>query len=141
MHNNPSFKDVLLKSTKDTRLSEGDLFSDEDMASEHADTTGGEVENEDELEDDSEDFWEETVDGFPTLEISDKKYEKLVKRWNKFVIVRMLGRPISYRLLCDRIAYIWNPKGKYSIVDLDDDCFLVKFTEEEDYLRALLYGP
>ncbi|XP_017974453.1 PREDICTED: uncharacterized protein LOC108661542 [Theobroma cacao] len=81
------------------------------------------------------------VDWFPALEISDKKYEKLVKRWNKSVIVRMLGRPISYRLLCDRIAYMWNPKGKYSIVDLDDDCFLVKFTEEGDYLRALLDGP
>ncbi|EOX93063.1 Uncharacterized protein TCM_001911 [Theobroma cacao] len=56
MHNNPSFMDVLLKSTKDTLLLEGDLFSDEDMAFEHADTTGGEVENDDQSEDDEEDF-------------------------------------------------------------------------------------
>ncbi|EOY02863.1 Uncharacterized protein TCM_017272 [Theobroma cacao] len=64
IHNNPSFRVVLLKSMKDIRLSVGDLFFDEDMASEHADTPGGEAENEDESKDDEEgDYLRALLDG------------------------------------------------------------------------------
>ncbi|EOY13577.1 Uncharacterized protein TCM_032178 [Theobroma cacao] len=37
MHNNPSFRDVLMNLENDTLLSKDDLFSDEDMAFEHVD--------------------------------------------------------------------------------------------------------
>lgn len=53
----------------------------------------------------------------------------------------MLGCPISYRLLCDKIVSMWNPKDKYLVVDLDDESFLVKFSYERDYIRALLDDP
>ncbi|EOY13503.1 Uncharacterized protein TCM_032108 [Theobroma cacao] len=50
-------------------------------------------------------------------------------------------RPISYKVLCDRIISLWSPKGKYKVVDLDEENYLVNFSLEEDYLKALLDGP
>ncbi|WRX30892.1 protein of unknown function DUF4283 - like 10 [Theobroma cacao] len=85
MHNNPSFRDALMNSARYSLLSKGDLFFDEDMVLERIDLFENEAKNEEDLEDDKGDLWEETVDGFPALEISDKKYDELVKRWSRVI--------------------------------------------------------
>ncbi|CAN1141827.1 hypothetical protein LINPERHAP2_LOCUS12708 [Linum perenne] len=36
---------------------------------------------------------------------------------------------------------MWKPAGSMHIVDLDRSCFLVKFTCEQDYFKALTGGP
>ncbi|CAN1146930.1 hypothetical protein LINPERHAP2_LOCUS15566 [Linum perenne] len=36
---------------------------------------------------------------------------------------------------------MWKPTGSMHIVDLDKSCFLVKFSVEQDYFKALTGGP
>ncbi|CAN1805118.1 hypothetical protein LINPERHAP1_LOCUS24142 [Linum perenne] len=36
---------------------------------------------------------------------------------------------------------MWKPTGAMQVVDLDKDCFLVKFGNDQDYFRALTGGP
>ncbi|XP_039049545.1 uncharacterized protein LOC120190550 [Hibiscus syriacus] len=43
--------------------------------------------------------------------------------------------------LVNRIQSLWNPAGKPLVVDLENDYFLVRFKNEEDYSRVLMGGP
>ncbi|CAN1815928.1 hypothetical protein LINPERHAP1_LOCUS27610 [Linum perenne] len=36
---------------------------------------------------------------------------------------------------------MWKPAGSMHVVDIDRDCFIVKFSNEQDYFQALTGGP
>ena len=57
------------------------------------------------------------------------------------VVVKLLGRKIGYRQLRMKLQMLWKPIGQCKLIDLDDDCFLVRFKEDLDYQNALLNGP
>ncbi|WRX27566.1 protein of unknown function DUF4283 - like 10 [Theobroma cacao] len=136
VHNNPSFKATVLGSDGEEMLSGGD----DDPFKGAKDESEFEMEC-DSAESDEEDFEYSLIKGFPSITVSDKRQELLARRWQNSVIVQMLDRVISYRILCDRVASLWRPKGKYDIVDLADNRFIVRFVDKEDFLRALLDGP
>ncbi|XVF06754.1 hypothetical protein REPUB_Repub06bG0077800 [Reevesia pubescens] len=49
---------------------------------------------------------EENVDG-PYINLSKKEKERIRKPWKKTLIVKLLGRPISYMYLCNRVKQLW----------------------------------
>ncbi|KAJ4826614.1 hypothetical protein Tsubulata_002208 [Turnera subulata] len=57
------------------------------------------------------------------------------------VIVRVLGRRFSYRVICSKIAFLWTPQGGFQVINLDNDYFLVRFEKREDYSNALSEVP
>ncbi|CAN1189277.1 hypothetical protein LINPERHAP2_LOCUS39801 [Linum perenne] len=79
--------------------------------------------------------------GIKSLNLSKDFKDKLCKPWSNMVIVRLLGKNIGYSYLCHRLHAIWKPLGDLHIVDLDRNCFLVKFAQEQDYFKALTGGP
>ncbi|CAN1138934.1 hypothetical protein LINPERHAP2_LOCUS10965, partial [Linum perenne] len=80
-------------------------------------------------------------DGVRSLSISKSLKEKLCRPWTNTVVVRLLGKSIGYSYLCHRLRSLWKPAGNMQIIDLDKDCFLVKFGAEHDYYHALTGGP
>ena len=56
-------------------------------------------------------------------------------------MVKLFGRNIGYNTLCDRIKAIWHVVGQYTIIDLENNYFLVKFVDKYDYYHALLNSP
>ncbi|CAN1805116.1 hypothetical protein LINPERHAP1_LOCUS24142 [Linum perenne] len=81
------------------------------------------------------------INGVRSLQISKSFKDKLCKPWSNTVIVRLLGKSIGYAYLCHRLRVMWKPTGAMQVVDLDKDCFLVKFGNDQDYFRALTGGP
>ncbi|CAN1145778.1 hypothetical protein LINPERHAP2_LOCUS14877 [Linum perenne] len=79
--------------------------------------------------------------GIKSLNLSSDFKAKLCKPWSNSVIVRLLGKSVGYSYLCHRLKAIWKPVGNLHIVDLDKDCFMIKFAYEQDYFRALTGGP
>ncbi|CAN1132958.1 hypothetical protein LINPERHAP2_LOCUS7365 [Linum perenne] len=79
--------------------------------------------------------------GIKALNLSEEFKEKLCKPWSNSVVVRLLGRNIGYTYLCHRLRAIWKPVGNMHIVDLDRNCFMIKFSIEQDYFKALTGGP
>lgn len=79
----------------------------------------------------------------PYLQLSfSERVHLLVDENNKqTVVVRMLGRSISYRALSNRIESLWSLTGDYEIVDLDNNYFLVKLASQSDYNKVLMDGP
>ncbi|CAN1128833.1 hypothetical protein LINPERHAP2_LOCUS4881 [Linum perenne] len=79
--------------------------------------------------------------GIRTLQISKPFEEKLCKPWSNTIVARLIGKSIGYAYLCHRLHTLWKPSGDMQIIDLDEDCFLVKFGVEQDYFHALTGGP
>ncbi|CAN1750211.1 hypothetical protein LINPERHAP1_LOCUS3969 [Linum perenne] len=78
--------------------------------------------------------------GIKTLCLSNDFKEKLYKPWSSSVVVRLLGENVSYAYLCHRLHAISKPMGQLHIVDLDKNCFMVKFANDQDYFKALMGG-
>ncbi|KAL4383192.1 hypothetical protein GQ457_15G015120 [Hibiscus cannabinus] len=57
------------------------------------------------------------------------------------VIIRLLGKSIGYKALLNRIQSLWNPVGGMSLIDLDNDYYLVRFALTKDFNKVLTGGP
>ncbi|KAE8705981.1 hypothetical protein F3Y22_tig00110411pilonHSYRG00007 [Hibiscus syriacus] len=53
----------------------------------------------------------------------------------------LLGKKIGYKALINMIHALWKPIGNFNLIDLDNDYFLVKFENLEDYTRVLTDSP
>ncbi|KAH9706368.1 hypothetical protein KPL70_012184 [Citrus sinensis] len=101
--------------------------------------TGSEEEDWD-IED--EDVVERIEEGIPAIYFSNRVQEKLQQPWRYSVIVKLLGRQIGYWVLCNRLEILWRSMvAGFSIIDLENNYFLVKFQTAVDAERALTEGP
>ncbi|KAJ4849757.1 hypothetical protein Tsubulata_042994 [Turnera subulata] len=66
----------------------------------------------------------------PGVRLSEAFKERLERRWDYAVVVKLLGR-----------TPLWQPTRSMKVVDLDNDFFLVRLDCEEDYFKALAGGP
>ena len=80
-------------------------------------------------------------DGFPTISLSSTIKESFNEPWLKSVVIKLFGRNIGYKTLCDRIKALWHPVGRYTVIDLENNYFLVKFADKYDYYQARLDSP
>ncbi|CAN1121856.1 hypothetical protein LINPERHAP2_LOCUS1027, partial [Linum perenne] len=80
-------------------------------------------------------------DGIRSLRLSPVFKEKLCRPWTNSVIVRLIGKNISYTFMCNRLKAMWKPRGSMQVIDVDMNCYLVRFEEEKDYFNALTGGP
>ncbi|KAJ4823210.1 hypothetical protein Tsubulata_007569 [Turnera subulata] len=72
---------------------------------------------------------------------SERFKSHIACQWTSSVIIKVLGRRFSYRMICSKIAFLWKPQGGFQVVDLDNDYFLVRFEKREDYGHVLANGP
>ncbi|KAJ4822576.1 Delta(12) fatty acid desaturase [Turnera subulata] len=77
----------------------------------------------------------------PVVKISDRYRNMLHKRWANTLIVKLWGRNIGFRTLCNRLPNLWKLKEGVRLVDLDNNFYFVRFTNHQDYLNALANGP
>ncbi|CAL1382849.1 unnamed protein product [Linum trigynum] len=82
-----------------------------------------------------------TFNGEPELTISDGFRARLSAPWQRTLVVRLLGRSIGYAFLCNRLRALWRPTGSMDVHALDQDFFLVKLGNDQDYYKALTDGP
>ncbi|KAJ4828190.1 hypothetical protein Tsubulata_015455 [Turnera subulata] len=75
------------------------------------------------------------------IELSETFKSRLDKQWQNSVIVKLLGRTIGYKALCGRIQTLWNPRGKFRVIDLLNNYFIVRFELHTDCIHALCDGP
>ncbi|KAH9777844.1 DUF4283 domain-containing protein [Citrus sinensis] len=84
----------------------------------------------------------ENKDGtMPSITFSDRIHEKLCEPWKNSMIVKLLGRTIGYRTLCTRLNAMWKTTMTYSVIDLENNYFLVRFRSDTDVVDALTKGP
>ncbi|KAJ4845063.1 hypothetical protein Tsubulata_015507 [Turnera subulata] len=77
----------------------------------------------------------------PSLDLSIAFQKRLEKRWEQSVIVKLLGKNISYRVLTARLKSLWQPSAPFKLIDLENNFYVVKFQNKQDYLHSLVDGP
>ncbi|KAJ4841956.1 hypothetical protein Tsubulata_025676 [Turnera subulata] len=63
----------------------------------------------------------------------------LHKRWKNTLIVKLWGRNIGFKALCNK--NLWKLKESVRVVDLEHNFYFVRFFNRQDYLHALTDGP
>ncbi|CAN1837372.1 hypothetical protein LINPERHAP1_LOCUS35080 [Linum perenne] len=81
------------------------------------------------------------TNGVRAIQLSKSFKEKLSKPWTNTAVIMLLGKSIGYSYLCQRLKSLWKPSGAIQVIHLDKDCYLVKFSNEHDYFKALTGGP
>ncbi|XP_052289925.1 uncharacterized protein LOC127899834 [Citrus sinensis] len=66
----------------------------------------------------------------PTIKFSQRIHEKLVKPWQKFVVVKLLGRNIGYKVLCNRLKVMWHMIPDFSIGQLVGNVIKIHYHTE-----------
>ncbi|KAL4383861.1 hypothetical protein GQ457_15G017010 [Hibiscus cannabinus] len=77
----------------------------------------------------------------PEIQFSDRVHDAIDAKLSTSVVIRLLGKSIGYRALLTHLQGMWSPRGDMSVVDLDNEYYLVRFAAEEDYIRVLAGGP
>lgn len=77
----------------------------------------------------------------PSIEFSERVKDCLYRPWRTAVIIKLMGRPLSYTFLRDRLLQRWELKGPMSLIDLENNYFIVKFLLEENKRYVLTGGP
>ncbi|KAL8166208.1 LOW QUALITY PROTEIN: hypothetical protein V2J09_007707 [Rumex salicifolius] len=83
----------------------------------------------------------EGVKGIPSVTIAKEMVDTLAKAWTNSVVIKLLGRPVSFTVLERRLEEMWRPQGKICIVDLTGGFSIVRFEFDVDCWHALTGGP
>lgn len=75
------------------------------------------------------------------VEISKDKYLSLFNPWRGALILKLLGKSVSFRVLEQRTSELWKLKWGYELIDLEGGFFLARFFTRDNYLKALEGGP
>lgn len=75
------------------------------------------------------------------IPLSDEEWQSWSQPWQKTLVVKVLGRTISFRVLESFLQCRWIKHGTIKIVDMADGFFLVYFSSDQDYNFALFEGP
>ncbi|CAL1362049.1 unnamed protein product [Linum trigynum] len=94
-----------------------------------------EKEEDDEIDDEKED------PKCPTIPFTATEKTRWRREWRSALVVKGLGRRVSYIPLARRLNAIWARHGDLQISDMRNGCFLVRFCNQKDYEWATLGGP
>ena len=77
----------------------------------------------------------------PSIKFSARVHAKLSEPWKNSVVVKLHGRNIGYKTLCTRLHELWRTTMTYSMIDLENNYFLIRFCSSGDAVDALTKGP
>ncbi|KAI9101466.1 hypothetical protein K1719_023948 [Acacia pycnantha] len=77
----------------------------------------------------------------PSVVFSHGVRDVLVKGMERTLVIKLLGRSITYGDLLTRTGAMWQLKGSFQFVDMECNFYFVSFDLEEDYIKVLTGGP
>ncbi|XP_057442695.1 uncharacterized protein LOC130734343 [Lotus japonicus] len=78
---------------------------------------------------------------FPMFSIDPAAKAEICRPWEDCLVVKLLGKSIGYRALCEKLKILWKMTGGYEVRDVHHGYFLIKFDKKEDKERAISGAP
>ncbi|XP_039061281.1 uncharacterized protein LOC120205496 [Hibiscus syriacus] len=117
-----SFKDTLIGGDNLIPPIDEEIFEDDDI-----DIVDGDVKR-------------GNVNGLISIHFSDWVIELANKSFDQTIVIKLLGKKISYTALCNRLYNLWKPSQPFRLMDIDNDYFLISLRTHSDYLKVLVDG-
>ncbi|XVF28970.1 hypothetical protein REPUB_Repub15cG0079400 [Reevesia pubescens] len=89
--------------------------------------------------DDDEDILHD--DGIPIVKIPASLKKSLRDPWRSTLIIKLLGKSITYNVLLHKVTQLWKLGGEFELIDLGYGFYAVKFERMDDRFRVLTEGP
>ncbi|XP_030964660.1 uncharacterized protein LOC115985910 [Quercus lobata] len=97
--------------------------------------------NEEVMDEESDTELEELIEGMADVTLSKETRSRIRAPWFKALIVKVYGRTVGFSYLTFKINALWKPMTKMDCVNLGNDLFLIKFSDDSDYDKVLRGGP
>ncbi|XP_070056894.1 uncharacterized protein [Nicotiana tomentosiformis] len=76
-----------------------------------------------------------------SIQLSPQDIQRIYEPWKFSVIIKLMGKRILHHYLKKKIQDLWRATEKFSLIDLGEDYYIVKFSKEENVIKALQNGP
>ena len=93
------------------------------------------------MDEESDTELEELIEGMTDVTLSKETRSRIRAPWFKALIVKVYGRIVGFSYLTFKINALWKPMAKMDCVDLGNNLFLIKFSDDSDYDKVLRGGP
>ncbi|KAJ1408029.1 hypothetical protein SESBI_23885 [Sesbania bispinosa] len=77
----------------------------------------------------------------PTVKVSKAELKYPCQPWRKAILVKLLGKRLGMKFLRQRLIKLWQPEGGMDMIDLENDYFLIRFSNMADVSRVFEGGP
>lgn len=75
------------------------------------------------------------------VKLSKETKSQIRKPWSRTIIVKLVGRSVSFSYMQNKLVQLWRPIGRMDCLDLSYSVFLVLFFSKEDLDLVLEKGP
>lgn len=69
---------------------------------------------------------------YPVVQVSKEVIKEACRPWKKAIIVKLLGKRLGLHFLRNRLLKVWCPVGDMEMIDLENDYFLLRFSDSTD---------
>ncbi|CAL8993384.1 unnamed protein product, partial [Prunus brigantina] len=91
---------------------------------------------EDRLKIEDDDFEVSEGSRGPCIRFSKKEKHRLYRPWQNVIIIKLIGKAHAYNFLLTRLKQKWSMlKGPMSLIDLENNFYIVRFALEEDIVH------
>ncbi|XP_019150319.1 PREDICTED: uncharacterized protein LOC109147133 [Ipomoea nil] len=71
--------------------------------------------------------------GCPRIVLTKEEKLRIRRPWRYTLIIRLMGRTVSYSFLLRRLQAIWKSENHMELIDLSHDYYLARFDEQAKY--------
>lgn len=79
--------------------------------------------------------------GFKWINLTEEDKIRIYEPWKYSIVVKLFGKRMLHQYLKRKIQHLWRPTETFSVIDLGEDFFIIKFTKKENMEKALHQGP
>ncbi|KAB2629216.1 hypothetical protein D8674_034011 [Pyrus ussuriensis x Pyrus communis] len=78
----------------------------------------------------------------PCIKFTDSVKSRLLRPWRNAIIIKIMGKAHTHNFVLGRLQQRWSMlQGRFSLIDLENNFFIVKFVLESDMNNILCGGP
>ncbi|XP_020208121.1 uncharacterized protein LOC109793062 [Cajanus cajan] len=77
----------------------------------------------------------------PKCFVEENIVQELWKPWVDAVFVKLLGKPLGFRIMKEKLKSTWKLGGEFDLMDVGNGFFIVKFDRAEDKSKVVENGP
>lgn len=121
------------------------MFIDNDSKWDHSVDLNTKKDKED---NDEQDWYEDeieeediTASRWPQIKVTRDEQMRWSKPWRRALVLRLLGRNISHKILEQRLCDLWKLENGFHLIDMDGVYFIARFYAKDDYFKVLEEGP
>ncbi|KAL6527507.1 hypothetical protein OROGR_016597 [Orobanche gracilis] len=77
----------------------------------------------------------------PSITFDEGVINEYSTEWRDALIISLIGKRLGYRIMREKLKFVWKLSGDFDMMDLDNGFFMVKFDREADREKVIEGGP